>query len=101
MAVDIINPTDLISTGPAKLNNNFNYLPGYAGTTASITVGASPFTYTAGTTAEVIYISGGAVTSITRNGVAITVALPLTVMLSPGASVVVTYTETPTMVTDQ
>ncbi len=85
-------PTVVSDSGALAVNS--------AGVTAAISVGASPFTYTASGRMEVIYISDGAVTSVTRNGVSLGVALPMTVLLPRGGSLVVTYTSAPTMVRD-
>jgi len=68
---------------------------------AAITVGASPFTYTAGDTAEVIYITGGTVSLVVKNGITVFAASPCTVHLGPGEAVVVTYSGLPTMNRDR
>lgn len=79
------------------------YVP--ANITAPMTVGASPWTYTAGGGPEIVYISGGSINSITRNGVAITVSGTCTVILAPTKSVVINYGpgtgSTPTVVVDR
>jgi hypothetical protein len=69
-----------------------------ANATSAISVGSSPFVYTAGQTQEVIYISGGVVTNLTKNGIQIISALPCTVVLQPTESITVTYTSAPLMV---
>lgn len=79
-----------------------------AGVTTPITVTASPFTYTAGSQPEVIYISGGSITSVTRHTQPLTVSAgSITVLLPPGGSVTVTYASAgsppvgkPTMIKD-
>lgn len=71
------------------------------GVTVPATVGAYPWTYTAGTAPEIVYISDGAVTSITRNGTPVTTSVPCTILLPPLASVVITYTLAPTVVVDK
>lgn len=71
-----------------------------AGTTAAISVGASPFTYTAGGAPEVIYISGGVVSNIARHGTSLVNSLPVTVLLPAGGQVTITYTVAPLMITD-
>ncbi len=105
MAIVTILGTDHQNTSLSTINSNFAYLASLAvqpgGSTVAITVGASPFTYTAGATAEVVFISGGAVTSVTRHGVNISNGLPACVPLPPGESVVVTYDEAPLMVADK
>ena len=68
---------------------------------ASVTLSASPATVTNSYNRTVnYYISGGAVSSITRNGVSITDVLPISIPLSPSASFVITYTEAPTVIID-
>ena len=72
-------------------------------TQTSITVGASPYTYTnADNSMETVYIYGGTVSneSLTRNSTTtqIGAATGLSVVLSPGDAVQVTYSAAPTMV---
>ena len=67
------------------------------GGTATITVGASPFTYTAGGTPETIYINTGTVSLITVEGVSVFQQTNQTVRLGPMKSVIVTYTVAPGM----
>jgi hypothetical protein len=100
MPVETISPSDPVSTGPAKLNNNFDYLVPI-GTTVPVTLGPSPATYTAGDNFEIAYLSGGSITSVTRNGVPITTGFPITVILWPGVSMVVTYDSIPSLVIDK
>jgi hypothetical protein len=107
MAIVTINGSDVVSASRTTINNNFSYLDGKSGTRAGITsaisVTASPFTYTAGLATEYVYIGGGSITSVARNGTALPLFFPLTVILDPGAAVVVTYDsgDPPTMVTDK
>lgn len=68
---------------------------------AAISVTASPFTYTAGPTPEVVYIDGGTVSGITRNGVTVGASTGRAVHLAPNQAVVVTYTVAPTMTKDR
>jgi hypothetical protein len=68
---------------------------------AAISVGASPFTHTAGDTPEVIYIRGGTVSDVSKNSITIFAATNCTVHLGPGESVVVTYSVLPTMNRDR
>jgi hypothetical protein len=68
---------------------------------ASITVGASPFTYTAGVTPEAVYISGGTVSSVAKNSRTIFTASPATVYLEPREAIVVTYSALPVMERDR
>jgi hypothetical protein len=76
--------------------------PGYNPVGASsITVGASPFTYTAGITPEEVYINGGTVSGIVKGGITLASASPARVHLEPNQSIVVTYSAAPTMVADK
>ncbi len=68
---------------------------------SSITVGASPYTYTAGPSPEMVYIRGGTVSLIVKSGTTLFTATPASVRLEPNQSVVVTYSSAPTMIKDQ
>ncbi len=74
-------------------NTGFNPVGG-----ASITVGASPFTYTASSSPETVYIRGGTVSNIATGGQNIFTATNATVELGPLETVTVTYSSAPTMV---
>jgi hypothetical protein len=67
---------------------------------SSITVTASPMTYTAGASPETVYINGGSVSGVTRGGITVCAASPCQVTLPPNKSMVVTYSSAPTMVKD-
>lgn len=74
-------------------------LPGQAG---NIAVGASPFTYTARETLEAIYIAGGVVSGVERNGGQNMFSTTnVTVLLNPHETVTVTYSSAPTMTADR
>jgi hypothetical protein len=79
------------------ITNNKGYNPLGA---ASVALGASPWTYTAGNTPEVLYLYGGTVSAVSKNsitlatGTSATVALPI--FLDPGETVTVTYSSAPT-----
>lgn len=64
---------------------------------ASVTVGASPFTYTAGHSEEVHYIRGGTVSNVTQAGVSVFTATGCTLHLAPGETYQVTYSSAPTI----
>jgi hypothetical protein len=81
-----------------KVRNNDGYNP--IGV-SSITVGASPFTYTAGYSPETIYVDGGTVSSITKGGITIATSTGRAIQLEPNESIVVTYSATPTMTADK
>jgi parallel beta-helix repeat protein len=68
---------------------------------ASISVGASPYTYTAGFTREIIYISGGTVSAITKSSTTLFTQSNVSVILEPSEAVTVTYSVTPTMNKDR
>lgn len=67
------------------------------GTGASITVGASPFTYTAGAYPETVYVTGGTVSLIVTQGVSVFADTEKTIPLGAGESVQVTYSSIPFM----
>ncbi len=67
------------------------------GATGVVTVGASPFTRTAGGSPRTLYIAGGTVSNITISGQSTGIASG-TFRIGPGQSLVVTYTVAPTMV---
>lgn len=68
--------------------------------TAAVTVSASPFTYTAGTTPEYLYLRAGTITTVTKNGIALLASLGAYYLL-PGQSVTITYTGTLVASTDR
>lgn len=63
----------------------------------AITPGASPYTYTAGPTAEVLFVFGGTVSSITLAGQQIAAATGVVIPLEANDSVVITYSAAPTV----
>lgn len=78
----------------SSIYNNVGYNPVGA---ASISVGGSPFTYTAGVTDETVYVTSGTVSSITVGGVSVSSITGTSVYLPYGHSMVVTYSVAPTM----
>jgi len=86
--------TDSSSGGNNRVMNVIGYNP--VGV-SSITPGASPYTYTAGTSPETVYVYGGTVSDITQGGVTLATASPAQFQLGPNESIVVTYTVAPTM----
>ena len=76
------------------IRNNKGYNP--VGV-SSITVGSSPFTYTAGMSPETVYIRGGTVSDISVGGTTIFTDTGHWVDLEPHQSVVITYSDAPTM----
>lgn len=95
------NATSSFNTGAIStlvVRNNTGYNPiGQS----SITVTASPFTYTAGNSPEDVFINGGTVSAIAKGGTTLASSSPAMVHLEPNQSVTVTYTVAPTMVTDK
>ena len=89
------------SSAPSMTKDVVGMFVNATGTTEALTAGSSPWTITnSDNRTEVLYISGGVVSSLTRNGVAVSNALPLTVALPPGAALVVAYTSAPNVVKD-
>ncbi len=84
-----------LGTGGNK--NVYGNVPLDPGSTGSITVTASPFTYTAGDRPETIYIDQGTVNLVTVDGVGVFQSTHCTVRLGAGKSCVVTYTGAPFM----
>jgi hypothetical protein len=78
-----------------RVEQNFGYNPVGA---FSITVTASPFTYTAGASPETIYINAGTVSLIAVSGTSVLQSTDKTVQLSPNQTVTVTYTVAPSMI---
>jgi hypothetical protein len=88
-------PTPIVNNGTGHIiQSNPGYNP--VGP-AAISVGGSPFTYTAGSSPESVYISGGAVGNVTEGGATLLTATNASVDLDPLQSIVVTYTSPPTM----
>jgi hypothetical protein len=93
-----------VSSGTAITGNSGSntVIEGNAGDSArgaigGITVGASPFTYTAGARPECLYISSGTVSSIFIGGGGVFFSSDKTITLAPYQSVVVTYSSVPFM----
>jgi len=87
-----IQNENLLGSGSVVARNE-----GASGSTAAITVGASPFTYTAASRPETVYVRGGTVSSVTVEGVQVHAQSNVSFQLRPGASAVVTYSAAPTM----
>lgn len=67
----------------------------------AITVGASPYTYTAGPSPEVVYIFSGTVSDVSRGGSTVADSTGAQVTLAPNEAVTVTYSSAPTMRKDR
>lgn len=84
-------------TGGATLAGRVINNPGYNPVgTSSVSPGASPWTYTAGVSPEVVYISAGTVTSVEKNGNNIGL-IAGSFPLNPNDTLVVTYAVAPTV----
>ena len=90
--------SDSSTSSTVRISNNAGYNP--VGTTASISPGGSPFTYTAGHSPEQIYVLGGTVTHVSKNSTDVCTSTPCFVSLYPNQSVTVTYGSVPTMTKD-
>lgn len=94
------NKTSAFSSGSIAtlvLRDNQGYNP--VGQ-SSISVTASPFTYTAGNSPEDVYITGGTVSGVVKGSTTLAGASPAAIHLEPNQSITVTYSVLPTMVKD-
>ena len=87
--------TGSASTGVCYIANNPGYNP--VGTAYGGVWGASPWTYTAGSSPETIYLMGGTVTNVQVNGVTVTNQTNSSFYLAPQQSAVITYTSAGTL----
>jgi hypothetical protein len=73
---------------------------GYNGTLAAAgaTVGASPWTYTAGHTPEAIYFAGGTISEISLDGSVVQNTTGSSIVVPPNQQVVTTYSVLPTVI---
>lgn len=104
-----ITDSSLTSAGVTNLwvgeiiaTNGVASYKGNAAAPVNITAGASPFTYTSTNRVKIeVYIGGGIVTALAKNGTTIASGLTLTglstVLLQTNETVTVTYSSTPTM----
>lgn len=83
--------TGLAGLTGSRIEGNINYNP--VGE-SSISVTASPFTYTAGPSPETDVIASGSITSVTQGGVTICTVTPCQVQQGPNESIIVTYPST-------
>jgi hypothetical protein len=86
---------DLGTGSNARVTNNLGY--NGAANVSGLTVGASPWTYTAGHTPENIYVSGGTVSEIRVDGQIILNSTGATVPLAPNQTMQITYSVSPTV----
>lgn len=93
------NTTGSISDGgtgtTASVVNNL----GYNGSqnVAGLTVGSSPWSYTAGHTSETLYFAGGTVSEIRVDGQIVQNTTAATILLVPNQTMQVTYSSAPTI----
>lgn len=98
---DIFSMSSGTMTGETLGSNNVvenNKGDAGRGGNAYITVGASPYTYTAGPRPEYVSIFGGTVSQIALSSVNVGFTSNRSVMLAPGQSVTVTYSSVPFMI---
>jgi len=88
---------DAGSPNARYIANNPGYNPVGVG---NIAVGSSPFTYTAGSSPETIYIAGGTVSVVARGAADVFFQTNVSVALGPQESVTVTYSGVPFMAKD-
>lgn len=92
------NSPVILQTGSAGYGSSVSQAAGFNPQgTALQTVGASPYTYTAGLSIENVNIYGGSGVVSTVNGVAVSNASPCSFTLAPRQSVTITYVTAPTM----
>ena len=94
------NTTAVDMTGLTGAGNKIYGNLGYPapGNMLTITVGASPFSYTSGSTPETLFINGGTVSLINVNSVNVLQSSNHSIRLGPGETIIVTYTVAPAMV---
>lgn len=98
------NYSTALSGTPSQTGNRAVDNPGYNPVgDGAISVGASPFTYTADISPETVYIWGGTISSVTfgKNGSTLTTvassSTPIAISLGPREQLKVTYTAAPNM----
>lgn len=92
------NTGALFDNGTTAVGSSVTNCPGYSpGGTALQSVGASPYTYTAGLRQEVCNVYLGTVSNITIDGVSVGVSSPCLFTLPPRKSAIITYSSVPTM----
>lgn len=98
-----INP--LLTTGNATIAAGDLVVRGNTGYgnvgTAQVTVGASPWVYTAGHQPETLYLRGGTITTVVKGGQTILSGGVAAIPLLPGQTATVTYTVAPLAAVDR
>lgn len=113
-AVSIVVEGNDLTNGGVTANFNCNFTPASSNKISvsrnlgwnpqgakSVTPGTSPWTYTAGIYPEVLYLRAGTISAVAKNSITIFAATGVAVSLEPNEPVTVTYSSTPTAVTDQ
>ena len=97
------NTDDAISIDGAGVSNEIARNSGFNPQGAEpISVGSSPFTYVnTDNVTEVIYIDGGVVSEIAKDSTRLFTSTGKGVSLDPGESLIVTFSQTPSMVRDR
>lgn len=92
------NTPPVLLTGSPAIGSSISQSAGYnpVGTSLQI-VGASPYTYTAGLSTEIVNLYGGTVVVTTINGVTVATASPCSFTLAPKQSAIISYATIPTM----
>lgn len=93
------NATGSIYPGGATIVGSYvKSCPGFNPTGASLrTVGASPYSYTAGLAQEAVTLYGGTGVVVTVDGIALTNTTPASFVLAPRKTAVISYDTAPTM----
>lgn len=79
----------------AQVTNNAGY--NGSANVGAVSVGASPWSYTAGHTSETLYVTGGTVSSIAIDGTLVQATTGSTVPLVPNETMTITYSGLPTV----
>lgn len=93
-------PADISASSTLIMRNNPGLNP-ISGGVGSVSPGGSPYTYTAGSTPETLYIRGGTVSDVSKSSTTIFTATNCTVILEPNQTVVITYSSTPTLIRER
>jgi hypothetical protein len=93
------NTTSALSDNSTGTHGQITNNAGYNGASVAIgiTVSASPFTYTAGHTPEMVYVDGGTVSSITMDGNVLINQTAASIYMPPNSAITVTYSSLPTL----
>jgi hypothetical protein len=93
------NTTSALSDSSTGTNGQIYNNVGFNGAAnvAGLTVGASPWSYTAGHTPETLYFAGGTVSEIRVDGSIVQNTTAATITLNPNQTMSVTYSSVPTI----